>query len=500
MLVVLFGWISDDAYITARYADNLLHGYGPVFNPGEQVQGYTHPLWLLLFTAALAILQEPLFVSVALGALFTLLTFLIIGRALLQLQENQAVAALLFAILTGVLLLSEAWRSFQTGGLENSLTHFLLAVLILELVQNPEVRLRRVALFSGLLILTRPDLAVLVGPLCILMVYLALQRRQYLSILVGFLPVLAWLAFAQLYYGSMLPNTAVAKLGVYSLPDGVARGATYILDWVVYEPLSVSACAVFGYFAVRALRSPWQVCLLAGTGLYVLGVIVGGGDFMRARLLLPAFFVLTLLGTIGLSSLISRERLGNIRPWAAAVACMAAVLFAIAPGQDGKTLPYGISNERLFYSGQSLVFYLNHGELDMGTPRVTSEMVGELRQFAADCGSFSIHENRIGGISYHLGPSVNVIDRLGLTDAYIARLPNSYLLEDPRPGHPYRHIPVSYLGQRSDIRLFRDWEAAVRSGDCGIVTRAQDLATSSDLYSVFDVEEEGNDRLFVAAR
>jgi hypothetical protein len=38
----------DDAWISLRYARNLVEGHGLVFNPGERVEGYTHPLWVLL--------------------------------------------------------------------------------------------------------------------------------------------------------------------------------------------------------------------------------------------------------------------------------------------------------------------------------------------------------------------------------------------------------------------------------------------------------------------
>ena len=47
-------WGSDDAYITYRYAVNLLQGWGPVFNPGEAVEGYSNPLYLIVVTALMA--------------------------------------------------------------------------------------------------------------------------------------------------------------------------------------------------------------------------------------------------------------------------------------------------------------------------------------------------------------------------------------------------------------------------------------------------------------
>ena len=52
------GWIAafasgltDDAFISFRYARNLLEGQGLVFNPGERVEGYTNFLWVLELAA-----------------------------------------------------------------------------------------------------------------------------------------------------------------------------------------------------------------------------------------------------------------------------------------------------------------------------------------------------------------------------------------------------------------------------------------------------------------
>jgi hypothetical protein len=45
--------MSDDAYITLRTVDNWVNGRGLVWNTAERVQTYTHPLWMLLLSAAL---------------------------------------------------------------------------------------------------------------------------------------------------------------------------------------------------------------------------------------------------------------------------------------------------------------------------------------------------------------------------------------------------------------------------------------------------------------
>src|SRR5205814_1773519 len=50
----------DDAFIVYRYAANLAHGHGFVFNPGERVEGVTCFLWtLILAPCAAADLSLP---------------------------------------------------------------------------------------------------------------------------------------------------------------------------------------------------------------------------------------------------------------------------------------------------------------------------------------------------------------------------------------------------------------------------------------------------------
>jgi len=48
MLSANRAFYRDDAYITLRYARNLIDGPGVVWNPGEYVQGYTNFLHLML--------------------------------------------------------------------------------------------------------------------------------------------------------------------------------------------------------------------------------------------------------------------------------------------------------------------------------------------------------------------------------------------------------------------------------------------------------------------
>src|SRR3954466_11954627 len=67
-------WVSDDAVITFRYVDNLLHGHGASFNPGDKVQGYTHPLWFLLLSVATVFTADEVYSAVYLGLALTFVT------------------------------------------------------------------------------------------------------------------------------------------------------------------------------------------------------------------------------------------------------------------------------------------------------------------------------------------------------------------------------------------------------------------------------------------
>ena len=67
--------LIDDAMISMRYAWNLSHGLGLVWNPGEYVEGYTNPLMTLLM-ALPTLLFDKVYAVLAmqiLGIVFVLL-------------------------------------------------------------------------------------------------------------------------------------------------------------------------------------------------------------------------------------------------------------------------------------------------------------------------------------------------------------------------------------------------------------------------------------------
>ena len=91
---------QDDAYISFRYADNLVNGHGLVFNPGERVEGITNLLWTLLFVPILAAGLDPAPVSLSMGMISSVLLLVATWR----LSSGNWLAVLLVAAVPGISL------------------------------------------------------------------------------------------------------------------------------------------------------------------------------------------------------------------------------------------------------------------------------------------------------------------------------------------------------------------------------------------------------------
>ena len=70
--------LVDDSYIFLRYAENLAIADGLVFNIGEQVEGFTSPLWVLLLGSTAWIGLDLVVVAKFLSAAFGFATIAIL--------------------------------------------------------------------------------------------------------------------------------------------------------------------------------------------------------------------------------------------------------------------------------------------------------------------------------------------------------------------------------------------------------------------------------------
>src|SRR5262245_59201624 len=152
-------WLCDDAYITFRTADNILNGYGAVWNVGERVQTFTNPLWLGLCTVVFGLTGNVYYSAIALSILVTGLSVWVLATRLAS-PPPQLVLCL------AALVSSKSWIDYSTSGLENTMTHLLLIVFLWQWWDAPAgtVRLQRLAVLGGLCVLNRTDLILLVAP------------------------------------------------------------------------------------------------------------------------------------------------------------------------------------------------------------------------------------------------------------------------------------------------------------------------------------------------
>src|SRR5262245_16879680 len=83
--LLVFNFVTDDAYITFVYSRNLARHGQLVFNLGERVEGYTNFLWAVLLAGALKLGLGPELASRLFGAFFALATLAVVVRIALRL-------------------------------------------------------------------------------------------------------------------------------------------------------------------------------------------------------------------------------------------------------------------------------------------------------------------------------------------------------------------------------------------------------------------------------
>lgn len=216
-------YTQDDVFITYTYSRNLAEGVGFVFNPGEQVQGTTTPLWAILMAGVYRITHDLLTAGNLLsGAL--LIGVIVIAYLLTRpyLSRYARIALALLIATTPIL--------YIVFGMETLLYCFILMTAFFLWSRQHYFMSFAVA---GLLTWTRADGVVLVGAfgLCLLgemVVHVRKGQTPTASVGTAFKPsvnlftlikatlvyiavITPWFIFATIYFGSPLPNTFGAK-------------------------------------------------------------------------------------------------------------------------------------------------------------------------------------------------------------------------------------------------------------------------------------------------
>jgi arabinofuranosyltransferase len=453
MVVIRHAWISDDAFITLRTVRNLLDGEGARWNLHERVQSYTHPLWMLALTVGWGLLGQSVASVFVLSLAVSILTLYWIAFRL-RLSAPSALLAL------AVVVASKSFIDYSTSGLENPLTHFLAVLLIGEHLRDPPSpgdlvaasrrKLLIVATLCGLIALNRMDAFLLALPLLASALWSvrATAFDATKTLVLGFVPFLAWEVFAIIYYGFPFPNTAYAKLASDTPTLALwAQGFGYYLSQLAFDPSSLLAIAA-ALFVLAMGR--WRKLLPLGVGiaLYLIYIVSIGGDFMAGR-----FFALPMLASALVLAYGARDLLAGRGGAAYAPAGLVlAVSLLVTPHPTlSHDVDYalsinpisknfwderGITDERAYYASSSSLLRASRNAVipdDWRRARGLGLKAGSVQAIA-----------QVGATGFYAPPTAILVDGYGLCDAYLARLPAADKVTW-RIGHFGREIPKGYL-------------------------------------------------------
>jgi hypothetical protein len=199
----------EDSLITLRYAENLAHGRGLVYNPPERVFGASTPLYVLLLGAlCLLRLPAPLLAAKVLCAAADTVTAILWFR-LLAAETRALWAGSLFAV---TFALSPLLVQNSVSGMETSLALLFLSAAF---AADRADRLWLLGLSLGLLMLVRPDGAI--AALLLLGARASRERRApWQPVAMAAIVLAPWVLFSWWYYGTPVPNSLFAKASAYN--------------------------------------------------------------------------------------------------------------------------------------------------------------------------------------------------------------------------------------------------------------------------------------------
>lgn len=453
-------WLCDDAFISFRYAENLVAGDGLVFVAGERVEGITNLLWTLWIAAGhllgvSAELWAPIWSILAFAA-----TCALLAHMHQRSQGESARTSCPWAALA--LALHPDAAVWATSGLETSA--LLLGIvgafsLVASRAPGDPPRPVLAGLVTAAAAATRPD-AILLAP--IIGGLLLVQDRKLLkpslwnwtralryaaALAVIWVPInLARVA----YYGDFFPNTYYAKSAYLSW---WSQGLIYLQTFYERSGAYLLCVPLFAWWVGRqsaeagTSRIAETSAALCFGLLYTIYVVRVGGGFMYARLLIPSlpllFFVF--------------GRVVEVLPRKLATATAALTVlspYLLPAPVTLESSRRGIADERAFYGDPEFERqWKRRGE-------VVGYFLAETNARVAFLGADArtMRDAKIG---------VAVEAETGLTDAVTAR---TTLQERTRPGHEKRADPAYLIDERR-VHFALGRQAYARIGLEGYVPR-----------------------------
>ena len=458
--------LFDDAMISMRYARNLAHGYGLVWNPGgERVEGYTNPLWVF-YMALIHLLPIPasktsLFVQIT-AAIFLIVNLVFVRKIALAVSDGSEPVALGAVVLTGAYLPINNW-SLQ--GMEVSVLVMIVTICLWLAMESLLDKAFRLLLYLLLTVSTfiRPDMVVPFAALILFLAIYDLANRRAHLIWGSVLLTSSWTVqtlFRLWYFGDSVPNTYYLKLTGYPAALRIFHGAFVLAQFMWNANLLLFAIP----FALLLLKDRRVLLLLWALTVQMLYSVYVGGDAWEywggsnryICIAMPGFFILLSYGLFRITqSVLSAVRTTAAAPLLATPKGKLTVFaLFIAYSAISVNCIYGVG---ALAEASLLRPPLHSGPGDENQQEVEEALV--LRQVTAPDAKLAVV--RAGTIPYFSNRPA--IDLLGKNDRYVARLPMRKSLSglhrfiEFRPGHMKYDYDYS-IGQQDPDVVVQLWK------------------------------------------
>ena len=278
---LIFNWKPvDDAYISFRYAENLVNGHGLVFNPGERVEGYTNFLWTVLLAICGWVGLDIVWAGMWLGVMFACLAIVLTWMLARSIAMERDWPVWLIWIPPLLLACYPGWSYWAFSGMEPPMLACLVILFLFFGCNRPSTAggLVLSAVFGILGALTRWEFVILWPAVVLVQVFCGSRPVSGRFIRAGILSLLLIAGFGCYfmwrfsYYGDLMPNTYYAKVGG-NIFSRIPRGLVYTGELAVCWWLPVSLILWLTNCRFRNSNT-----LLSSILLYVAYVTWTGGD------------------------------------------------------------------------------------------------------------------------------------------------------------------------------------------------------------------------------
>lgn len=330
--------LVDDAMISMRYARNLAQGNGLLWNIAQPpVEGFTNLGWTLLL-AVFHLLQFPQpYISLAVmlaGAMILLGNTAVVFHLGTRLSP-EGTAPLIAATAAAFYFPLVFWtlRGLETGALVLCLELALL--LAVRLLQDGASSRPRdpwlLGLVLGCAVLIRMD-AVLPASLVVLYLLSRSPRMALIPGLASILMLIGVLFFQKAYFGDFLPNTYYLKVNGFTAWERIRTGLLSLGDYAWRDfslPLFIGVLGLWIYPSLRTRETALLLSIFTAQVAYSVWV---GGDYAEDlvdsanRFIAPGMPALILLFALAVEQVLRTARRLNLKPWAAALIGLGAVL------------------------------------------------------------------------------------------------------------------------------------------------------------------------------